>query len=146
MVRFLRVPAASVTGDTSTGNNAMPQCSFTARARTGARAEVIANVDTSPSPYFRLERTAVETYQVFAPTRVLPAPLPVSGLGLDAYWFPAKSQLMSTDGVRLITASVSWPHVDQARERQLAEAVSRPYLKTPRGKAANSLAKGYPSI
>ncbi len=133
MGRFLDVPAENIALTASTGNNAMPQCSFTASVGAGARVEVTANVDTSPSPYFRLERTAVEAQQVFTPTRVLPAPQAFSGLGLDAYWFPAQTQLMSTDGVRLITVSVSWRRAKQRRDRGLAETVSRPYLKTPRG-------------
>jgi hypothetical protein len=33
----------------------------------------------------------------------------VTHLGLEAAWFPPKSQLMAADGVRLITVTVSWP-------------------------------------
>jgi hypothetical protein len=123
----------------------MPQCSFVARSAAGRRVALTANVDTSASPYFRLERTAVETDQMFAPTRAFPAPQPVGRVGLDAYWFPDRMQLMSTDGVRLLTVTVDWPHSRQARRRALAEAASRPYLRTPRGRTASSLAKGAPA-
>jgi hypothetical protein len=136
---------ANISTASSTGNNAMAQCSFSARVGTRERAALTANVDTSPSPYFRLERTAVEADQMFAPTRVLPAPQPVDGLGLEAYWFPVQSQLMSTDGVRLVTVTVSLRHGTQTRERKLAEAVSRPYLRTPHGNVAPLLTQGAPS-
>jgi hypothetical protein len=105
-----------------------------------------ANVDTAPSPYFRLERTAVEAGQMFTPTGVLPAPQTVGGLGLEAYWFPDRTQLMSTDGVRLVTVTVRWPRAHQARQRTLAVQVSKPYLRTPPGAAtSSSLAKGAPA-
>lgn len=106
---------------------------------------VTANVDTSPSPYYRLERTAIETTQVIGPSRELPAPSPVPGLGLEAYWFPTQIQLMSTDGVRLVTVSVNWPGAKEGRELTLAVAVSKTYLMTPRGQTEQSLAKGAPS-
>jgi hypothetical protein len=101
-----------------------------------------ANIDTSPSPYFRLERTAVEAYQMFAPTGAAPPPRPVDRLGLEAYWFPDRTQLMSTDGGRLVTVAVAWRRSRQARRQALAVAASRPYLHTPGHHASSSLTKG----
>jgi hypothetical protein len=102
------------------------------------------NVDTGPQPYFVLERTIVEASQIF-PSRLSPAPLAVPGLGLEAAWFPAETHLMATDGTRLVTVTVDWPRASQTREIALARAVTRQYLKTPSGKAAQRLAHGYPS-
>jgi hypothetical protein len=145
VARVLRLPVASISTAASTGNNAMPQCTFTARRGDHDRVALTVNVDTSPSPYFRLERTAVEAYQVFTPSRVLPAPQPVNGLGLEAYWFPAQTQLMSTDGVRLITATVSLRHGTRRNEQAIAEAASRPFLRTPHGNVAPLLTQGAPA-
>ncbi len=135
----------SITTVASIGNNAMPQCSFTANTPGHKPVGLTANVDTSPSPYYRLERTAVETTQVIGPSRELPVPSPVAGLGLEAYWFPTQTQLKSTDGVRLVTVSVNWPGAKESRKLTLAAAVSRTYLTTPRGQTAQALAKGAPS-
>jgi hypothetical protein len=139
------VTPASIGASASTGDNAMPQCTFSAQLAKGGRVQVIANVDNGPQPYFRLERTAVEASQVFTPTRRSPAPQAVARLGLEADWFPAYPELMATDGIRLITVSVSWRGVTQRRQRTLAETLVRTYLRTPRGKAAAALANGYPS-
>jgi hypothetical protein len=117
----------------------MPQCTFTARDH----VSLTVNIYTGPQPYFLLERTAVETGQMLVPTHAAPPPQTVTGLGIDAYWFPDRNQLMSTDGVRLITASVSWAGASLARQLALATALSRMYLTVPR--RSNGLAKGYPS-
>jgi len=135
----LSIRTNQVATDPSIGNDAMPQCSFKARLTRGRRFAVTINVDTSPQPYMVLSRTIVERQQVFSPKRLVPAPVAVLGLGLVASWFPP-SQLMSTDGVRLVTTTVFWSGASQDEERRLAVRVSRPYL----GKSKPSLAKLYP--
>lgn len=142
MARFLKVAPQSVILAASTGNNAMPQCSFSTRAAGRQRVEVTANDDTGPQPYFVLERTAIEASQQFTPGRLVAAPQAVTRLGLEADWFPAEQQLMATDGIRLITVSVNWRATTQVRKRTLAEALTRPYLKVT--KPGASRAKGYP--
>ena len=93
-----------------------------------------------------LERTIVEASQIFGGQRLSPAPQNVAGLGLEAAWFPAETQLEATDGTRLITTTiVDWPGAASKRKVRLARAMTSPYLKTPHGKAAQKLAKGYPS-
>jgi len=144
MARSLAVRASTIAAAASSGGNAMPQCSFTTSIPHGTRIVVTMNVDTAPQPYFRLERTIVESAQIF-PSRLSPAPIAVTGLGLDAAWFPAETHLMSTDGTRLVTVTIDWPRASQNREIALARAVTRQYLKTPHGKAAQRLADGYPS-
>jgi hypothetical protein len=142
MARFLSVPPTSIALAASTGNNAMPQCTFKAGGAARRPIVLIANVDSGPQPYFVLERTAVEATQQFTAKRMIAAPQDVSGLGLDADWFPAETQLMATDGHRLITVSVSWHGASQARKRAIAETLTRPYLR-PRKNSA-SAAKGGP--
>lgn len=133
MARYLKVRPAAIATAASTGNNAMPQCSYTARLRHGKRAQVTANVDTSPSPYAVLERTIEEASQIFGPDRLSAAPINLPGLGLAASWFPEEDWLKTTDGVRLLTASVDWNGARQRQQIALATAIARPYLKTPRG-------------
>jgi hypothetical protein len=142
---YLALPVARVAAAASTGNNGFAQCTFSARTPAGNRVSLTANDYTGPQPYFILERTTVETAQYFGPKRFVPAPVAISNLGIEADWFPDRGQLMSTDGVRLITAAVTWPGAAQRRQVALATAVSRPYLVTRSAKQADKLAKGYPS-
>jgi hypothetical protein len=142
---FIGVAPTAVVFAPSKGNDAAPQCVMHARTHTGQTVSVIANVELTPSAYFILERTIVEATQIFGPSRVEPAPVSVLHLGLDASWFPQEQWLMTTDGHRLLTTSVVWKGAGQSRKIALAESVTRPYLHTPRGKAAQALAKGYAS-
>jgi hypothetical protein len=142
VAHFLALPSGGVALAASTGNNAYPQCSFGARTAAGPRVQVIANVDNGPQPYFVLERTAIEAGQQFTTARMIAAPQSVTGLGIEADWFPAETQLMTTDGVRLITISISWPHATEARKRALAELLARTYLRNVKGEQL--LAKGFP--
>jgi hypothetical protein len=134
--RFVGVGAGSVGGTPATGNNAQPECHFRARAGDGRRVGVVANVDTAPQPYERLERTIVEDGQQFGQTRGFTPPQTVPRLGLDATWLPDQAKLLTTDGTRLISVSVAWPGAGQARRRALADAAARPYLGRLQPKAA----------
>lgn len=107
----------------------MPQCSYTAHLADGVRVVAVANVDTAPQPYFRLDRAATEAGQAFTSGKPPPPPQAITGLGLTADWFPTQTQLMTTDGVRLITVSVNWRGATQKRERAYAIALSRTYLQ-----------------
>jgi hypothetical protein len=145
MARSVGVQATTIAASRSIGNDGMPQCTFKVRLPRAGQVTVIANVDVEPSAYFVLERTIVEASQVFGPRRLSPAPVAVPGLGLEASWFPEEDWLQATDGVRLVTTSIDWNGAKQGREIALARAVTRTYLKTPHGKAAQALATGYPS-
>jgi hypothetical protein len=123
VAQLLGVGATAVSAAVSTGNNGSPQCTYAA-----GRRSLLVNVDTTPQPYFILERTAVEAAQQFATVRTTPLPAHVGGIGLDAYWFPALNQFMTTDGVRLIAVTVSVPGATQARRIAAGKAVARPYL------------------
>lgn len=125
IARQLGINAGTLSERQSTGNNDEPQCTFGARHQ---RWSLIVNVDSSPQPYARLERTIDEAAQIFTPTRVSPAPQNVSHLGLVASWLPGSSELITTDTKRLITVTVNWAGVSQRRQLALATVAARPYL------------------
>jgi hypothetical protein len=140
----ISVTPAQVSQRRSTANT-YPQCSFQAKLRSGARFRALVNVQTGPQLYFLMERTAVEDAQMnFTGKQLYPPPLNIAGLGLLADWFPQYPYLKTTDGFRLLTVTVIWPHHSQRSERQLAIAIARPYLHTPHGKLAERIAQGYP--
>jgi hypothetical protein len=142
--RLLHVAPASVTVAAGIGNTADPTCTYATRVRTGKRVSLTADVYSGPQPYFVLERTIVEAAQPFTPTRLSPAPQTVTGLGLEASWFPNRDQLMSTDGLKLITVTVAWPGAEARREIAVAKALSLPYLKKLTPKQAIAVMNGYP--
>jgi hypothetical protein len=136
---LLRLPATSVATTGSTGNNLMPQCTFTAPVA-GNRVQLIANISNGPQPFMILERTAVEASQVFTTTPLFQPPQNITGLGLDADWFPPEQHLMTTDGRVLVTVTVSWQHAKTARKISTAVAVACTYL----GPNDSTAAKLYP--
>jgi hypothetical protein len=97
------------------------------------------SVSSEPQPYAVLERQAEEAAQIFGSHRFEPAPQQIAHLGLDAQWFPEEDQLLTTDGVHLITSTiVSWPGVARSLWKALAAAAARPYL----GRLRPDLARG----
>ena len=117
----------------------MPECTFTVDVA-DKPVRLIADISNAPSPYFVLERTAVEASQIFTTTPLIKPPQNVTGLGLDADWFFAEQHLMTTDGRRLVTVTVTWPQATTPRKIAIADAVARSYLG-PNDEAA---AKLYP--
>ncbi|HUA44933.1 MAG TPA: hypothetical protein VMA77_06890 [Solirubrobacteraceae bacterium] len=142
--RSLHVPPTSITTAVGTGNDGNPQCTYTTRVGGGKRVSLNADVYSGPQPYFVLERTIEEAAQPFGPKRLSPAPEAVNGVGLVASWFPNRNQLMSTDGLKIVTITVAWPGATVGREIAVASEISRPYLKVLTPKQAQALANGYP--
>jgi hypothetical protein len=142
--RFLHVAPAHITTAVATGNDGYPECTYATSVPGGKRVSLNVDVDTGPQPYFVLERTIVEAAQPFTPTRLSPAPQAVMGLGLEASWFPNRDQLMSTDGLKLLTVTVAWPGASRNRQVAVATALSRPYLKVLTAKQARAVANGFP--
>ncbi len=140
MAGFLGVQAEQISTAQSTGTSGNPECSYT--TGTGShRIKLLADDYTGGQPYFILERTAEEAAQVFVPTRTVAPPVSIN-MGLGADWFPAREQLMATDGLKLITTTVTWKGVTQKHRLALAKAFTKPYIKvTKQGKAA---AHNYP--
>lgn len=104
------------------------ECRLRAHSQRSGIVEVYVRIDSSPQPYYRLERQAVEDAQVFTPRRLTPAPEAVKGIGKDAYWFPAEESLLSTDDIHLFTVKVNWPLGSRSRRRALAVAIAHTYL------------------
>ena len=138
MAGVLGVQAQQITTAEKTGTTGNPECTYT--AATGRhKIKLLADDYTGNQPYFILERTAEEAAQVFVPTRTVAPPQSIN-MGLGADWFPAREQLMATDGLKLITTTVTWTGVTQKHRLALAEAFIKPYIKvTKQGKAAAKL-------
>jgi hypothetical protein len=87
-------------------------------------------LDSAPQPYERMEREQVEFWQnvEWSHKTARSAPRPVSHLGLDAYWFPVQSRLLTTDGVRLITVKLRAPGMGPAERREEAVRLAHVYL------------------
>jgi hypothetical protein len=140
MASFLGIQAQQIAAVRSKGTTGNPECSYT--TGTGHHEiKLLADDYTGSQPYFILERTAEEAAQVFVPTRTVAPPVAIN-LGLEADWFPAREQLMATDGLKLITTTVTWRGVTQKHRLALAKAFTKPYIKvTKQGRAA---VHGYP--
>lgn len=145
MATFLALAPAKITASSSIADNGSPQCRWDAELSNGSRVTTTVNVYHGPQPYFILERTIVEDSQVFTAHPLHAPPLAVTGLGLEASWFPQYPYLMATDGHRMLTITVGWAHQRQRVKRALAEDLARPYLHTPHGEAAIRVAEGFPS-
>jgi hypothetical protein len=120
------VGAGMVKARPTTGNNGAPECDFRA-----PRVSVAVNVDSSPQPYQRLERTIDEDGQQFGTERNFTPPVTVPKLGLDAAWVPDQSELLTTDGRSLLTITVAWRGEKRARQVVLATLIARRYLGKP---------------
>jgi hypothetical protein len=136
---FLHVDVTAVAMRAAVANSGAPQCDFTGRIGPRPHVSLAVAVDTSPQPYAVLERSVVEASQMFTTSRLFPAPVHIGHLGLDAAWFPEENHLMTTDAVRLITATiVTWPGAPKRKWRALAAVAARPYL----GRSQPKLARG----
>jgi hypothetical protein len=131
IARLAGLGAGALKARATTGNNAQPECHFR-----GPGVSVAVNIDSSPQPYQRLERTIEEDGQQFSTERNYTPPVTVPKLGLDAAWVPDQSQLLTTDGRSLLTITVAWRGEKRAREVALATLVARRYLGTPIPKGA----------
>jgi hypothetical protein len=126
IARDTGVGAGALEARATTGNNAEPECHFR-----GPRVSVTVNIDSSPQPYQRLERTIEEDGQQFSTVRTFTPPVTVPKLGLDAAWVPDQSKLLTTDGRNLLTITVAWRGEKRARQIALATLVARRYLGKP---------------
>ena len=126
IARYAGVAAGELKARAATGNNAEPECHFRAPG-----VSVVVNVDSSPQPYQRLERTICEDSQQFGTVRNFSPPVNVPKLGLVAAWVPDQSELLTTDGRNLLTITVAWRGEKRARQIALATLVARQYLGKP---------------
>jgi len=105
-------------------STAAPECIFHAGALV-----LSVSVSGAPQPFAVIDRQDVETSQYWGEKRWTPAPQPVWHEGAEAFWFPGTDQLLTTEGINLVTATlVRWPHVGRRRRRDACAAAARPYL------------------
>jgi hypothetical protein len=123
LARAAGVPVASVQAVAATGNNAQPECRLSA-----GRLQAVVNVDASPQPYQRLERTIVEDGQQFGAVRNFSPPVAVGGVGLDAAWLPDQNRLITADRSRLVSVTLDWPAASPSRRRAVAGLLARSSL------------------
>jgi hypothetical protein len=126
IARDAGVGVGALTARARMGNNSEPECHFR-----GPRVSVVVNIDSSPQPYQRLERTIDEASQQFGTVRTFTPPVSVPKLGLDAAWLPDQSKLLTTDGKSLLTITVAWRGQKRARQIALATLVAHRYLGKP---------------
>ena len=117
LARAAAVPADEVVTSGLVAPGGGAGCRYTMVRHPGRALHVIVGLDSAPQAYYRLEREVVECAY----------PRHIPNLGLDADWFRNERQLVTTDGVRLITITVSGPAQGDARER-IAEDLARVYL------------------
>lgn len=136
--RFFGSSLVSLSTHAGVASSGSPTCYYETRLAHGAAVRLSVQVDRTVEAYFLLERAITELQQVFAPTRLAPAPQHVPHVGLDASWFPAEHYVMTTDGRSLITATVDWRTVPVRRQRALATVAARAYLGPLDWKAAEN--------
>lgn len=120
------IGAAALKARATRGGNDEPECDFR-----GPGVFVAVNVDSSPQPYQRLERTIDEAGQQFGTERNFSPPVTVPRLGLDAAWLPDQSKLLTSDGRILLTITVTWRGKKPAQQLALATLIARRYLGKP---------------
>ncbi len=108
------------------GNNSYPQCTYSARG-----VSVTVNVYDGPQTYFLVERTAIEAGQQagFSGGQSAVPVVQVNGIGEEAFWFPGRSEFLTTDGHRMIDVTVGPEHEPPAALQALGEIAARPYLR-----------------
>ena len=130
VARATSLPARTIVASTFTAPGARRIAALSARRSSGRSLDVIAELDSAPQAYYRFEREVVEYGQNVLwheGSRGLPAKR--LHLGLEADWFAAADQLITTDGVRLITVSVnSAPANAPGGAEQIATALARTYI------------------
>ena len=130
--RATSLPAASIVASTFTAPGGEASCRFTTRGAGGARTlDVVAELDSAPQAFYRLEREVVEYGQnvLWHNEGAAAYPRDVAHLGLDADWLAAADQLITTDGVRLITILVNAAPAHAADGAEgIAASLARCYL------------------
>lgn len=131
LARAGALPADAIIASAFTAPGGEASCRFSSRRTSGRSLNVIAELDSAPQAYYRLEREAVEYGQnvIWHSEGAAAYPRDIPHLGLDADWFAAADQLLTTDGVRLITVSVNAaPANAPAGPERMAARLARVYL------------------
>jgi hypothetical protein len=102
-------------------------CRFSARDRAAGALDVVAELDGAPQAYYRLDREVVEFGQnvIWDHLGARADPYPIPHLGLAADWFPSENQLVTTDGVRLMTIVVTSVSAGAGGDARVAASLPR---------------------
>jgi hypothetical protein len=130
LARSSGIAVDSVLSSPLTSSGGAASCRFSARDRARGSLAVVAELDSAPQAYYRLDREVVEFGQnvIWDHLGARAYPGPISHLGLAADWFPSENQLLTTDGVRLITIIVSSLPADAGGGARVAASLARTYL------------------
>jgi hypothetical protein len=125
LAHALRVSPSAVTARLFTPPSGVSACRFTARG-----LDIVTTLDSAPQVYYRFERTTVEYAQnvVWAHLGVGAELVDIPHIGLDADWIPPHHELITTDGVRLITVTVVSGRPHPTPPRTVAVLIARTYL------------------
>ena len=127
------VSAAGVAATGYVAPSGAAGCRFLTRRAAGDRRPavgVVAEIDAAPQAEQRFERAVVEYGQnvLWTHERAYAYPRNIDGLGVGADWFPVDHRLLSTDGIRLVDITVTWPRAAPGRALGLAESLARRYI------------------
>jgi hypothetical protein len=121
----LRATPSAVTPHPFTPPSGVAACRFTA-----PQLNVVATLDSAPQAYQRFNRTTVEYAQnvLWAHLGAKAYPIDIPHLGLDADWIPPQRELITTDGVRLITVIAATVPAHGQSPEAVAARLARTYL------------------
>jgi len=113
-----------------TTSSGAASCRFSTRDSAARRLDVVAELDSAPQAYYRLEREVVEFGQnvIWAHLGRRAYPVAIPHLGLDADWIPAENELVTSDGVRLVTIVVASVPASAGGGARVAASLARTYL------------------
>ena len=91
---------------------------------------VVATLDSAPQAYQRFNRTTVEYEQnvVWAHLGAKANLVNIPHLGLDADWIPPQHEVITTDGIRVITVTVTTVPGNAQQPQTVAALLARIYL------------------
>jgi hypothetical protein len=113
-----------------TTSSGAASCRFSTRPSAAGRLDVVAELDSAPQAYYRLEREVVEFGQnvIWGHLGRRAYPVAIAHLGLDADWIPAENELVTSDGVRLVTIVVDSVPASAGGGARVAASLARSYL------------------
>jgi hypothetical protein len=130
LARAATVAAGTIVASAFTATSGAASCHFTTRRPATGPLDVVAELDSAPQVYYRLEREVVEYAQnvIWGHLGEQAYPRTIAHLGLDADWFARDGRLATSDGVRLITIIVSASPAHASGRESIAEQLARVYL------------------
>jgi hypothetical protein len=124
------IAAGAIATKHFTESDGSAACRFTASRADGGPLSLTVDVDAAPQALNHLDREVVEYSQgvIWFHLGAHAYPQTITHLGLTADWFPAKREVMTTDGDRIVNVTVASCPRRAGRGEALATAVARRYL------------------